>query len=121
MPLVASDGIRCEGCGVRFDPPAVAQGPRRRYHSPACRKDASRRRRHAELAALIADEGLAAGHGRLAAALAALPASGLRRVRAALARPSERKVSPDLGDGFVEQRHNGPGTVVGALHTPKEG
>jgi hypothetical protein len=94
----------CEGCGRPFPAAKPARGPRRRYHSETCRKLASRRRRHAEAAAVTADAALAAGHARLAEALAALPASSLARVQAVLRGTTERNLSHAQGDELCSDR-----------------
>lgn len=113
---MAGDEISCEGCGRPFVPSPTRQGPRARYHSPACRKAASRRRRQHDLATEVADLGLSAGHGPLAEALAGLPRSALLRVRTILAWPSERIVSQDGGDGLCRGTTTVGGSVVDHLH-----
>lgn len=110
------ESIICEGCGGEYYVERPAQGPVRRYHSPACRKAAFKRRQLHELAMLTADEARAASHDRLATALASLGRSSVVKVRDLLSGPAERKVSPTGGDGLCSPDTTQASGVVGGIH-----
>jgi hypothetical protein len=117
MSLVECDEWRaCEGCGMEFRPAVPTSGPMARYHSPNCRKRAYLRRRRLTLAVRVADEGLTAGHGPLAEALAVLSPTSLNKVRRVLLSPSERNLSHSGGDGLCSADTTGADRVVSRLH-----
>lgn len=113
---MVGDEIRCEGCGVRFRPTPTRQGPRARYHSPACRKSSWKMRRHFERATETADLALSSTHARLADALSVLTPSALMSVRRFLA---GGVLSPEGGDGLCT-RPTPSGGSVWPDYTPKE-